>query len=177
MLAEFSLPVLLNAGMEEALAKSFAEACAKIQAQSFQASGNHQHPWAAAAYLPCLQDDTHVCYGVFNGSKGEDIKHSADNLAAFGLARLSFDEAEVLMLATRPQFWRLGLALQILNALIAACVQRNIKSLFLEVAIDNAPARALYTRLGFSPVGLRPNYYSGDDSQRRDALVMRKNLS
>jgi ribosomal-protein-alanine N-acetyltransferase len=33
-------------------------------------------------------------------------------------------------------------------------------SLFLEVADDNVAALALYERLGFVTVGMRPNYYA-----------------
>ena len=42
-------------------------------------------------------------------------------------------------------------------------------TMFLEVSEANAPARALYRRLGFAEVGRRPRYY--DDGG--DALVLR----
>ena len=45
--------------------------------------------------------------------------------------------------------------------------------MFLEVAIGNAAALALYRREGFIEVGRRRHYYS--DSS--DALVLRMNLS
>ncbi len=39
----------------------------------------------------------------------------------------------------------------------------------LEVRLSNAPARALYQRFGFRPVGIRPRYYSDNGE---DALIM-----
>ena len=48
--------------------------------------------------------------------------------------------------------------------------------LWLEVAETNAPARALYHRLGFSPVGRRAGYYA-DQGAPVDALVLRTALN
>ena len=39
----------------------------------------------------------------------------------------------------------------------------------LEVRLSNLPARRLYEKYGFRPVGLRPRYYSDDNE---DALIM-----
>jgi ribosomal-protein-alanine N-acetyltransferase len=39
----------------------------------------------------------------------------------------------------------------------------------LEVRLSNEPARLLYQRFGFRPVGLRPRYYSDNGE---DALIM-----
>ena len=48
---------------------------------------------------------------------------------------------------------------------------KGVKHIFLEVAVDNAPARAMYEQLGFVQVGVRPKYYDGID-----AIVMRKDI-
>jgi ribosomal-protein-alanine N-acetyltransferase len=39
----------------------------------------------------------------------------------------------------------------------------------LEVRLSNRPARELYGRFGFKPVGVRPRYYSDNGE---DALIM-----
>ena len=46
---------------------------------------------------------------------------------------------------------------------------RDARSLFLEVAVHNAPALALYLGMGFQEVGRRPRYYKNG----ADALVLR----
>jgi len=51
-------------------------------------------------------------------------------------------------------------------------LRRNgIKKIFLEVAADNDPARALYATNGFYQIGVRPKYYDGTD-----AILMEKTL-
>ena len=50
------------------------------------------------------------------------------------------------------------------------------RTMFLEVDKDNAPALALYGRLGFVKVGERPGYYRRSDGMRAPALIMRKAL-
>ena len=43
--------------------------------------------------------------------------------------------------------------------------------LLLEVRVSNAPAIALYEKLGFSPLGVRPGFY---EAPREDALIMQR---
>jgi ribosomal-protein-alanine N-acetyltransferase len=48
-------------------------------------------------------------------------------------------------------------------------VDRGAREATLEVRLSNLPARRLYEKYGFRPVGLRPRYYSDD---QEDALIM-----
>lgn len=68
-------------------------------------------------------------------------------------------EAELLRLAVRPEERRRGIA----RALVAEGFERlreeNVQVCFLEVRQDNAPAIALYERLGFARNGRRRAYY------------------
>ena len=52
----------------------------------------------------------------------------------------------------------------------------NVKSLFIEVAVSNHAALALYVSDGFEKAGVRKNYYERCDGSREDALIMRKGL-
>ena len=48
-------------------------------------------------------------------------------------------------------------------------LERGAREATLEVRLSNLPARRLYEKFGFRPVGLRPRYYTDDNE---DALVM-----
>lgn len=89
------------------------------------------------------------------------------------LGRITVDEAEVLTLAVAPLERRQGIATGLLRATTERVRAHGGTAMFLEVAIGNAAALALYHREGFIEVGRRRHYYS--DSS--DALVLRMNLS
>ena len=90
--------------------------------------------------------------------------------AGFLMMRRAADEAEVLTLAVDPARRRRGVA----SALVEAAAGLGAAHLFLEVAHDNAPARALYAATGFVQVGRRPRYYPRPDGAPADALVLRR---
>ena len=48
-----------------------------------------------------------------------------------------------------------------------------MRALLLEVRVSNAPAIALYEKMGFAQVGRRPRYYH---NPREDAWILRKEL-
>lgn len=90
----------------------------------------------------------------------------------FILGRVITDEAELLTLAVHPAHRRAGIGTALVTAFLDACRARHARRAFLEVAIDNAPARALYARTGFDTRGRRKNYYATPDGRRIDALIM-----
>lgn len=77
------------------------------------------------------------------------------------------DEAEILNLAVDPGFRRRGVA----SALLSAVSSRARGTIFLEVAEPNAPAIALYRKLGWEQAGLRAGYYNHGVV---NAVVMKK---
>ena len=89
------------------------------------------------------------------------------------LGRVAADEAEVLTLAVAPSARRQGIATALLERRRRRVRARGGSAMFLEVAIGNAAALALYRREGFAEVGRRRRYYA--DSS--DALVLRMNFS
>lgn len=82
-----------------------------------------------------------------------------EGIAAFLLLQVAPPEAEILTLGVVPERRRQGLAAQLLAAGMALLRAQGVKKLFLEVAEDNAPALALYARLGFQTQGRRKSYY------------------
>ncbi len=96
--------------------------------------------------------------------------------SCFALIRVTLDEAELLTLATDPARRRQGLARSVLTMAEIAAADAGAASMFLEVAEDNAAARALYDIAGYAQVGRRPGYYLPKDSAPVAALVLRKQL-
>ncbi|MFB9148494.1 GNAT family N-acetyltransferase [Roseovarius ramblicola] len=95
---------------------------------------------------------------------------------AFALGRAIADEAELLTLATDPAHRRTGLARAALAAFEAEARARGAQRGFLEVAADNAAARALYAAARWHGCACRPGYYPRADAEAVDALVMKKRL-
>ncbi len=91
-----------------------------------------------------------------------------DRRRGFALARSTGDEAELLLLATRPQHRGRGVGGALLRAIISEATGRGATNLHLEVRAGNAAVR-LYRREGFEKVGERRGYYRGKHGQLFDA--------
>ncbi len=79
--------------------------------------------------------------------------------------------ADMMNIAVAPQHRRRGIAEDLVEYLLKALQARQVTCLTLEVRASNAPAKALYEKLGFLQVGRRPNYYR---HPKEDALILRK---
>jgi ribosomal-protein-alanine N-acetyltransferase len=95
----------------------------------------------------------------------------------FILARAIGDEAEVLTVAVAPALRRAGLGAALVKAAAETARRAGAEALFLEVAVDNTAALALYDRTGFERVGFRPGYYRRAGSAPVDAFVLRRDLT
>ena len=98
------------------------------------------------------------------------------NEGGFILVRMAVNEAEILTLAVRPAGRRRGAGTALVRTAANDAFHRGIGEFFLEVATGNAPARGLYTRLGFAEVGRRKAYYALGHGEFEDALILRANL-
>lgn len=95
--------------------------------------------------------------------------------AGFALARATLDEAELLLLATRPAARRCGVGVQLLRSVAAESVRRGAITLHLEVRAGNE-AIYLYENEGFTKVGQRRDYYRGKDGSVYDAHSFSRTL-
>lgn len=98
-----------------------------------------------------------------------------NELAGFIVVRIADCEADILTLGVDPNQRRHGIASAFLNQILDELALRGVRSLFLEVGIDNHAACKLYERIGFRPVGERTAYYHTKEG-RQDALIMRLDL-
>lgn len=88
--------------------------------------------------------------------------------AGFALARSVVDEAELLLLASRPAMRRRGVGTALLRAIVADSRERGATKLHLEVRANNDAVR-LYRAEGFTKIGERRGYYRGRDGKLFDA--------
>lgn len=96
--------------------------------------------------------------------------------AGFVLARLAAGEAEILTIAVLRSMRRMGLGRDLMEAVLRELHAQRAEALFLEVDEANAPAIALYRKLGFIEVARRPGYYGERGEAKSTALVMRRDL-
>ena len=95
----------------------------------------------------------------------------------FVLVRVAADEAEILTIGVVPAARGRGLGARLLAAAAARAAAAGAASLFLEVAEDNLPGRALYAHHGFATVGRRPAYYARPGGAAVAALVQGLSLA
>lgn len=81
-------------------------------------------------------------------------------------------DADVLNVATSPNHRKKGYAQKLLDDVIVFLQTSGKERVFLEVRASNLPAQNLYVKMGFSPIGIRKNYYENTE----DAIVMAKVL-
>jgi [ribosomal protein S18]-alanine N-acetyltransferase len=127
-------------------------------------------PWSAAEFEALLLQPP-----VFGFAAVETGK-PRNSAVGFVLARLAAGEAEILTIAVARACRRLGLGRRLMDAVLRELHSQRAEALFLEVDETNAPAIALYRRLGFSEVGRREGYYSNPGTASTGALVMRRDL-
>ena len=133
-------------------------ALAALHARSFVTP----RPWTEAEIARLLADPL-----VFLLVEGD---------AGFLMGRAVAGEAELLTLAVAPEARRRGLGRKLVSRFLYQARLRGAESAFLEVAEENAAARALYARTGFSEVGRRRGYYRDPKGRAVDAVVLRRLL-
>lgn len=67
--------------------------------------------------------------------------------------------ADIQTIAVVPTKQRSGYGALLLGLALTEAKNRGVQQIFLEVAIENTAAIALYQRFGFEQISVRPNYY------------------
>lgn len=93
-------------------------------------------------------------------------------LSGFIMVQRAGDTAEILTLATAPNFRRQGAARALVDAARVRLGQFGTAKLLLDVAEDNLGALAFYTAYGFKPDGKRRGYYTKGREAPVDAILM-----
>jgi ribosomal-protein-alanine N-acetyltransferase len=116
-------------------------------------------PWSETLLERELYNDL-VSFVVAQGEDG--------TVLGYGEIQVVLDEGCLEKIAVAPDYRRQGVAQAILSAFLRFG-REHLAFLTLEVRESNAPAIALYEKLGFQTVGRRKNYYT---QPREDAVLM-----
>jgi len=98
-------------------------------------------------------------------------------IIGFAVSRMAADEAEILSIAVAASHRGRGLSRNLLLTHLGHLAGRGVRTVFLEVEENNAPARRLYDRAGFAVAGRRERYYRQSGGEQLNALLMRRDLS
>ncbi|MEX0305854.1 MAG: GNAT family N-acetyltransferase [Ruegeria sp.] len=134
------------------------------------------------------QDMADIHSAAFTQSRPWTAKEFADLLAnrfthiigdkrSFALIQVIADEAELITIATHPNYQRQGLARHVMTEWHAKARQLGASRAFLDVASDNLPAIALYQACGYARCATRKAYYHRDIGPNVDAIVMECRLN
>lgn len=140
-----------------ALTEADAKAAAIIHAASFDTA------WTADTLAGHIARD--LCVGLCSG----------ETLLGFAVLSVAADQSDIITIAIDRDQRGKGLGLQLLGAVHGAAKAKGVAVIFLEVAVDNAAANALYKSAGYAPIGRRPAYYKRAHG-RVAAATYRKDL-
>ena len=95
----------------------------------------------------------------------------SDTVVGYIGSQTVMGETDMMNVAVHPDHRRKGIAVSLIHALVQKLKECESHCLTLEVRASNAPAIALYEKLGFTEAGRRRNYYR---NPKEDALILRK---
>lgn len=99
-----------------------------------------------------------------------------ETVCGFVISRQAADEEELLMIAVAPECQGQGIGYLLLDQMLEAARAHQVASVFLEMRADN-PAEKLYSKFGFSRIGLRKAYYTGPNMEKFDAVTYKATLT
>ena len=114
-------------------------------------------------------------HAIVVNALGETITTGDDIAAGFVLSRHAADEEELLLIAVSPEYRGSGIGQILIELLFERAAARGVRRIFLEMRRGN-PALHLYRKVGFEPIGERPNYYKKADGSRIDAITFARSL-
>ena len=103
------------------------------------------------------------------------IAYNQDKPIGIVMYAYSPQQADIVTFGVLPSYRGKHVSDELIEESFRFLAKQGIKEVFLEVAVDNEHAIALYQRHGFKEVGRRPDYYVRGDV-KTDAFVMRTEL-
>ncbi len=128
---------------------------------------------ASPHVTPAVVADARYAHWIARLAEGAKADGQAAQLAGFLQAMWLPDRLDILSVATAAHARRQRCATRLVGAAIEAASAARATSVTLEVAAQNAAARALYASLGFTEDGLRRGYYpAAAGGPADDAILM-----
>jgi len=124
----------------------------------------YDFPWSEGIFRDCLRVG-YCCWCC----------EENDELLAYGVMSVAAGESHILNLTVRPESQRRGMGSKLLEHFLQLAGRHGADTVMLEVRPSNRKAISLYEKLGFNEIGVRRNYYPGEDG-REDALLLALNL-
>jgi ribosomal-protein-alanine N-acetyltransferase len=100
------------------------------------------------------------------------IAESDGNIAGFCIVVSEGSLGYIITMDVLDRFRRVGVGTALLFESERKLAKKHVREVYLETAIDNLPAIAFWSRLGYRKQGIRKGYYPGN----RDAFTMAKSL-
>lgn len=116
-------------------------------------------PWSEKGFLDAIKLEHTVCLTAeYEG-----------NIVGYSVLYYAADEGNISTIAVNSRFLRRGVADRLLSCTKEEARKRKLSYIYLDVRPSNLPARKLYEKHGFVPVGRRKNFYR---EPLEDALLM-----
>lgn len=133
---------------------------ARIEQESFSA------PWTRAMFEAELTGNP---FGRILVARLAQSAREAGRPVGYLCYWIVFDEVRLMTLAVSPEFRGRGLGRRLVQQALEAGRQAGATRALLEVRVSNTGAQALYHRLGFRQIAVRPGYYVNPEE---DALIL-----
>lgn len=102
------------------------------------------------------------------------VSESGSSISGYAIGAISQDapsDAWVLRLKVAPHYRQMRIGSALLHAIVAALRGKGVDTICLSVSLENAPARALYQKYGFTVIATEPGYFG--DGQDRFIMILR----
>jgi ribosomal-protein-alanine N-acetyltransferase len=120
----------------------------------------YPRPWTTSLFLSEL---------ALRSTRAYFVARIGRELVGYAGLMMTGEDGHVTTIAVAPTWQRHGIATRLLLTLARTAIARDATGFTLEVRFTNVAAQALYRRFGFTPVGIRKNYYP---EVNEDAIVM-----
>ena len=126
-----------------------------------------EKPWTKGNFLDALKANY----------PGWVITDRQNTVLGFAMQMLAPDVSHLLLIGVTPGFQGQGLGARLLAFTENRLKDAGLDLQVLEVRPSNRQARAFYERHHYVQIGVRKGYYSGNNGESEDALVMQKHVA